>query len=214
MKISDYKNKEKGRDVVILGNGPSVLDVDFDQLNNPIYIGLNGSLMLEDMKEIRHDYYVLSDARFVADPNKMSMLEKHLNKDTVCFFRRELYEKTNGMLNETHYIRSLGRDGFSFDLKRGYYFGCTTVALALQLAAYLGAGRIILTGVDLTYSGDMPRYYKEVVVHEVDNFSCVQITNIRNAFKLLEEVNIELLSASKESMLRPYLPYLNLSNGS
>jgi hypothetical protein len=202
---------EKGRDIVILGNGPSLRDVDFDKLKNPVFIGLNGSALIAEEKGIKERYYVLSDLRFVKDKAKLGILKSKLCKNSKIVARKELANYLSQEINnEQFFVRSLGRDGFSNDMKKGFYFGCTTVMLALQLAHYLGGGRIFLCGVDLKYDPVKPRFYKEDKVHGVDNFSCVQIHNIRTSYKFLKEKGVELYNCSANSLLMPYVPYYEM----
>ncbi|WP_396587490.1 6-hydroxymethylpterin diphosphokinase MptE-like protein [Bermanella sp. R86510] len=210
--IKTLAGAESGRDIVILGNGPSLPEMNFKKLSDPVYIGLNGSVLISNEKDIKEKYYVLSDLRFVKDKSKLSILKDNLNGDTKIIVRKELLNYLSGeLINDLYSVRSLGRDGFSEDVKKGFYFGCTTVMLALQLAHYLGGGRVFLCGVDLRYDPVKPRFYKEDNVHGVDNFSCVQIHNIRESFKLLQENGVALFNCSPNSLLKPYVPYYELS---
>lgn len=203
---------ESGRDIVVLGNGPSLREMNFDKLSNPVFIGLNGSALISGEKEIKEKYYVLSDLRFVKDKSKISILKNNLGLDTKIVVRKELLNYLSGELdNDLYPVRSLGRDGFSMDINKGFYFGCTTVMLALQLANYLGGKRIFLCGVDLKYDPLKPRFYKEDKVHSVDNFSCVQIHNIRESFKLFKMRGVDLFNCSPSSLLKPYIPYYDFS---
>jgi len=206
--VKELAKMEAGRDIVILGNGPSLSEVNFDKLSDPVFIGLNGSALIANEKNIKEKYYVLSDLRFVKDQAKLSILKNNLNSCTKIVIRKELFNYVRDELdNDLYPIRSLGRDGFSMDVRKGFYFGCTTVMLALQLASYLGAKRIFLCGVDLKYDPLKPRFYKEDKVHSVDNYSCVQIHNIRNSFKILKQHGVALFNCSSNSLLRPYIPY-------
>jgi hypothetical protein len=214
MKKTELKSlylAEKGRDIVVLGNGPSLRDMNFNNLTNPVFIGLNGSVLISEEKGINEEYYVLSDLRFVKDKSKLLVLKNNLTKDTKIIVRKELYSYLSDELdNSIIPVRSLGRDGFSVDINKGFYFGCTTVMLALQLAYYLGGERIYLCGVDLKYDPLKPRFYKEENIHSVDNFSCVQIHNIREAFKFFKDKGVQLFNCSSSSLLKPYVPYYEL----
>ncbi|MDA6494840.1 hypothetical protein OSL15_24175, partial [Escherichia coli] len=57
------------------------------------------------------------------------------------------------------------------------------------------------------YPRSKPRFYSEKKTSPIDNFTCVQIKNIREAYKQLKQHNIGLFNCSKNSLLRPYLPY-------
>lgn len=209
--VFSLKRAAFGRDVVILGNGPSLTKMNFTELNDPVFIGVNGSAVFSSERNIVDDYYVLSDLRFVSDPLKVQLLKDNLSPYTVLVIRKELEEIVSRELpNRYCVVRSLGRDGFSSDLKKGYYFGCTTVMLALQLSSYISAGSVYLCGVDLRYDPEKPRFYKESTVHSVDNFACVQIHNIRRAYQELRKDGVELFNCSPYSLLRPYTPYYEL----
>jgi len=210
--IYSLLNAEAGRNIVILGNGPSLHQMEFDKITNPIFIGINGSALIAKEQGFKEQYYVLSDLRFVNDPLKMDILKNNLDSNTKIIVRSELEAKVKAELKqEILTTRALGRDGFSDDLTKGYYFGCTTTMLALQLASYIGGNNIFLCGVDLKYDFAKPRFYEESKIHTIDNFSCVQIHNIRNAYKHLKENNINLFHCSPNSLIKPYLPYYELS---
>ena len=109
-------------------------------------------------------------------------------------------------------MKSLARDGFSFDLNIGFYFGSTTVMLGIQLAYYLGCKNIYLIGVDFTYvlleeKGKQIRSYAEGKAQEFDPLLSVQMKNIADSHLLLQEHGINLWLCSEESLLRPYIPY-------
>ena len=168
-KVLNLKGEYESRDVVILGNGPSLNDVDFSKFNNPIIIGLNSSILITKEKQIKNDFYVLTDTRFVSNKEKINHLNNFLERDIPLVIRAELVDLIpNDFEKNTYLIRSLGRDGFSFDLRKGFYFGCTTVMLALQLAVYIGGKNIYLCGVDLFYNKEKLRFYKESIPSEVE----------------------------------------------
>ena len=209
--VNILKSAESGKNVVILGNGPSINEMNFSDVKNSVFIGLNGSAIVSRRKGIVEKYYVLSDKRFVQDEAKLGIIKDNVSSKTNIIIRRELFQylpELNG--KRSILVRSLGRDGFSFDLNRGFYFGCTTTMLALQLAAFLGAKNIYLCGVDLKYNMSQPRFYREKKVAEIDNFSCVQIHNIREAYKSLKNTGVNLYNCSPNSLLEPYLPYYDM----
>ena len=209
--VKELRGIHAGREIVILGNGPSLREMDFTKLDDPIFIGMNGSAVVANEGGIVEHYYVLSDHRFVKDRFKMDMLKENLGCTSTLVVRKELEPIVSAELGQPLVgVRSLGRDGFSHDLSRGFYFGCTTVMLGMQLADYIGGKRIYLCGMDLRYVSGQPRAYREKIVHSVDNFSCVQIHNVRLAFKSLASKGVSVFNCSEESLLRPYMPYYDL----
>ncbi|MCF5866929.1 6-hydroxymethylpterin diphosphokinase MptE-like protein [Aeromonas veronii] len=209
MRIKELKNKELGRDIYIVANGHSANNKDvIDSLKGNTVIGMNATPLLTEKYGLHIDYYTVSDERFLRDKEKFNIATDMLHHSTVRVFRSELIKHDAPYwIDKTYYIRSLGRDGFSSNLANGFYFGCTTTMFSIQLATYLGASNIYLVGVDLQYPKDKPRFYAEREPAPIDNFTCVQIKNIRNAYKILQQKNIGLFNCSKNSLLKPYIPF-------
>lgn len=208
MNIKNLKNKEFGKDIYIIANGHSANNAHtINTLKDKVTIGMNATPILSQKFGLELDYYTVSDERFLKDKEKHRMATSMLSENTIRVFRSELRKHDSPiMIDKTYYIRSLGRDGFSFNLANGFYFGCTTTMLSIQLAAYLGAKNIYLIGVDLQYPSDQPRFYNEKNPAPVDNFTCVQIKNIRDAYLKLKEKGSIVYNCSRNSLLVPYIP--------
>ena len=210
--IRDLKNVNKGEDIFILANAPSIKKNDLSRLKGKVVIGMNANPLLEKEFGFVSDYYVVSDLRFITHPQKRPMATEMLDKKTKRVFRQELMaEDQDELKDKTYYIKSLGRNGFSCDLEEGYYFGVTTTMLAVQLAAYLGAKNIYILGMDLKYKKGDARFYHETSVQEYDKFTSTQIYNVQNAYKILKENDVNLYNCSKTSLLFPYLPFIDFN---
>jgi len=213
LNVTGIKNSLIGEDIYILGNGPSIKDEDLTKLDNKYSIGLNASPLLETEFSFKSQYYVLSDTRFISHPDKRAMATTMLSPGSTRIFRKELYEYDDEKhKSDTYYVNAIGKNGFSLDLALGFYFGCTTTMLAIQVAYYLGCKRIFLLGNDLTYSSKNPRFYKEYIAQEFDRFTSIQIWNIRNSYNILNEHGVQLYNCSKQSLLRPYIPFFKAFN--
>ena len=206
--IRNLKDSRRGERAFILGNGPSILDTDLSCLKGELVIGMNGSPLLEEQFDFHASHYALSDARFLNNPDKHYVCTSALKNDVVRVLRYELQmDDDPEQRDRTHYVRSMGKNGYSFHLCRGYYFGCTTSMLALQLASYIGSKEIYLLGMDFKYTAENRRFYEEKHPDPVDPFLSVQLWNMRNAYQLLKERGVSVAMCSKYSNLRPYLPY-------
>lgn len=209
--IKNIRNKDAGKRVFILANGPSIGAEDLSFLREEIVIGMNASSVLERKFGITSNYYVVSDTRFINHPQKRSMCTTDLDPKTIRILREELEEFDDKSLkNKSYYLRAIGRDGFSKNLSAGYFFGCTTTMLAIQTAYYIGATEIYLIGCDLRYPAHSPRFYSEQSPQIEDSFTSVQIWNIANAAEILEAEGKKLYTCSAISFLRPYIPHLEL----
>jgi len=212
-KIKKLKNKEKNKDIYILANAPSIKENDLSFLKDKITIGMNANPLLEEEFGFTSSYYVVSDKRFLNHQQKRLMATSMLHENTIRVLRSELKEDDDPKLkNRTYYVKAIGKNGYSFNLSKGYYFGVTTTMLAIQLSSYLGAKNIYILGMDLKYDGKNPRFYKEDKVQEFDSFTSVQIYNVRNAYLVLKEKGVNLFNCSSNSLLYPYLPYITFND--
>lgn len=202
-------NKEEGKRCFIIANGPSVRDHDLSLLKNEIVIGMNASTILDREYDFFTKYYVLTDARFLNHPIKRKYATINLSPKTIRVLRNELFiNDDNNLPNATFYVKSIGRDGFSFNIHKGFYFGCTTTMLAIQLAATLGCSYIYLLGLDLSnYIGTNTRFYKEVHPQEYDLFISTQIYNICRAYEELSRNQVKLYHCNQKSLISPYIPF-------
>lgn len=205
---SALRGKERGRRVFVLGNGPSLLTEDLSKLSGELVIGMNASTRLEAEYGFVQKYYCVSDARFLNHPEKRIWATSKLDANTVRVLRRDLNRFDDPIFeSKTVYVPHLKRDGFSENLEIGFYYGCSTTMLAIQLAHHLGCQEIFLLGVDLRYSKESPRFYKEKSPQVEDSFTSVQVWNIANAYNVMRSKNVGLYLCSKNSFLRPYIPY-------
>lgn len=203
------RNREQGRQAFILGNGPSIIKEDLSQLTGRVTIGMNASTMLERQYGFTQTYYCLSDSRFLQNPEKRGWATSNLSEKTQRVVRKDIRGYDDPTLAmRTCYTPHIKRDGFSPDLDVGFYYGCTTTMLAVQLAFHLGCTDVFLLGVDLRYAPESPRFYAEHNPQLEDSFTSVQIWNLANAERLMAAQGRRLLNCSERSLLRPYLPYV------
>ena len=202
------RNSDKGKRAFILANGPSILKANLSLLKNEIVIGMNASTMLEEKFDFTSKYYVVSDARFINAPEKRPWATVKLSPSTHRIVRNDLRLLDDlSLKNRTTYVAPLSRDGFSRNLSAGFYYGCTTTMLAIQLAWHIGARQVYLLGCDLRYPEESPRFYKEPTPQLEDHFISVQLYNIINAATVFEREGRSLINCSPLSFLRPYLPF-------
>ncbi len=204
--VAELAGSATGRTAFVLGNGPSVLEHDLHKLDGHLVIGMNASTLLSERFGFRTTHYVVSDLRFIKHPEKRQFGTNRLPDSMIRVFREELrWVDDPDWVPRTYYVKALGRSGFSENLQLGFYHGCTTTMLAIQLAFHMGAVRIALLGNDLKYSGDKPRFYEESQVQSNDPFLSVQLWNVRNAARELCERGCELFICTKNSNLVPYV---------
>lgn len=206
-KISRYRGVHTNETAFILGTGPSIKKEDLSKLQGKIVYTINGATILQEQFGFKPTFFCTSDSRFL-NSSKRELATSSLHQDTVRLVRDVIrpYDDTS-LEKRTHYISTLGKNGFSKHMDRGFYFWCTSISLAIQMAWYTSAKRVALLGVDLSYATDQPRFYKEDIPQPVDPFVGVQIQNIAMAAQEFEAAGREFVCCSETSMLRPYLSY-------
>ena len=207
-----FQDREKGRSAYIIGNGPSIRTHNLSLLMGRVVIGMNASPLLERQHGFRAQYYTLSDRRFLVDSGKRPICCGDLPPYSYRILRGDLDvddDQSAEIQGRTCYVRPLGRDGFSRNLRRGFYFGSTTTMLAIQLAYYMGCQDIYLLGVDMRYSDESPRFYSEEVPQMPDNLISVQLKNIADAYRELKREGRHLMCCTESSFLRAYLPFMD-----
>lgn len=208
--VTELKGALGGRPAFVLGNGPSIRTHDLSLLRGLDVIGMNASVLLEAEHGFRCRYYTVSDARFLNHPQKRPLATSRLRSDTLRVLRDELRESdAPEWIDKTFYVKSRGKNGFSDDLRRGFYFGCTTSMLAIQLAYYAGASTIYLLGNDFRYPPSQPRFYYESNPQPPDPFLSIQLWNIRLAWKELRVRGVDMYVCTRDTNLAPYVPLID-----
>tara|TARA_R110002167_G_scaffold359957_1_gene577211 strand:- start:1805 stop:2491 length:687 start_codon:yes stop_codon:yes gene_type:complete len=205
------KGKESGKDVYILANGPSLKSLDLSFLRGETVIGMNASALIEKKYGVVSKYYVVSDKRFMDVEEKKKIVTSDLCEETIRILRSDIEAvDSDGLEHRSIYVKPLERDGFSKNISNGFFYGCTTTMLALQLAYYIGAKNVYLLGCDLKYPKESPRFYKEEKPQLSDSFVSVQIKNISESRQFFQSRGGDLFGCSQDSFLRSYLPYYSL----
>jgi len=158
--IQVYEKKHQGQVGVIIANGPSLNDINLDQLKQFVTIGMNRIYLLRNKSDFKPDYYCLED-HMVAEDNaaEISSLE-----GSVMFIPKDLSYciKNNKRILYTNLVRRYKGakqiSSFSMDFSEKAYWGGTVTYYALQLAYYLGFKEVYIVGLDHSYS--QPDYAK------------------------------------------------------
>ncbi len=165
--IKQLKNSKQGQTAYILGNAPSLNELDIDQLMARESFWCNRAYKLEEQGYIfRPKYY------FIADPLTIQEIPDEIMgiKAGIKFFRHEVYRlaaKSHPDELKQQHIISFKSDqtpapgtamcddenNFSYDPDIHIYQGWTVVLDAVQFAFYMGYSRVYVGGVDLDYSG-------------------------------------------------------------
>jgi len=144
--LKRFKDYHRGEDCFLVGNGPSLNNLDLSLTKGKHVIGLNKIFLLFKRVPLDLSYHVAVNSYV------MEQSSSEIEKLNCCSF----LSYTNGA---SRYVKSLphvkfiktgafNKWGFQKDLEKPL-FECNTVTyVAMQLAYYLGFSRVFLIGVD------------------------------------------------------------------
>lgn len=106
--------------------------------------------------QLKNIVFLVSDPRYIPKVN-FSKIPK--NNFSIPFYINKS-SLINKNLKNFQYLRTyslLGRDGFSIDINKGFYHGCSSTFVAIQLACYLGFSSINVFGTKYNYGRNINR---------------------------------------------------------
>lgn len=151
--IKSWKDKFLGNTCYILGNGPSLKDIDLWDLEYPTF-GTNRIYLSGWQPNFFVTVNPLIYEQFFDEILGM--------EDTFFFFNQHMPD--NKLVNDYSMIETSGDAAFTFgNPEDKIWEGCTVTYVAMQLAYYMGFRRVILLGVDHDFGkyNDLP--HKEIM---------------------------------------------------
>jgi hypothetical protein len=141
----ELKDKHKGERCFIIGNGPSLNDMDMSLLKNEITIGMNRIYLLFPKLGFSTNYYVAVNglvveqcAREIEEVDSIKFVSwltrRYVKPESDCFYVHDPYGG--------HRIK------FSKNPLSKTYFDSTVTFVSIQLAYWMGFDEVILIGVD------------------------------------------------------------------
>jgi hypothetical protein len=171
-----FKNKHKGQRCFIIGNGPSLKEMDLAPLRNEFTFGLNRIYLLFESLGFATTYFV-SVNKLVIEQCADEIVKLSCPK-FVCWGTQSLIPVTSNMI----FIRSRTSSRFRTDIPReGVSEGSTVTYVAMQLAYYMGFQQIILIGVDHSFTTKGPA--NELVTSQGDDPNHFHPEYFRKGFK-------------------------------
>ncbi|CCK80304.1 6-hydroxymethylpterin diphosphokinase MptE-like protein [Desulfobacula toluolica] len=145
------KNKYKNQRVFVIGNGPSLNEMNLKHLKNEITIGCNGLFLKFDEMGFAPAFYTVEDNLVAED--RRNIINNLQNTIKILPYDLRYCLKPDKNTIFINFIRNYpGFPDFSFDCENMVYWGGTVTYLNIQLACYLGAKEIYLIGIDHDYT--------------------------------------------------------------
>jgi glycosyltransferase involved in cell wall biosynthesis/Tfp pilus assembly protein PilF len=148
--LKHYKDYHSGQRCVIIGNGPSLNNMDLSFLKDEITFGLNRIYLLDDTWDFTPTYYVSINPLVIEQSHEeISKIPaiKFLNYSGAQYFNNP---------ENTIFLKSVPELKFSKNPAKGICEGYTVTYVAMQLAYYMGFSDVFLIGVDHNFSTSGP----------------------------------------------------------
>ncbi|MFC1714992.1 6-hydroxymethylpterin diphosphokinase MptE-like protein [Candidatus Poribacteria bacterium] len=146
-RIRALKDKHREERCFILGNGPSLKKTDLSRLESEFTFGLNRIYLLFDELGFVTTYYV-SVNRLVIEQCASEIIGKVPCPKFISWRARGLIEFAPDMM----FLRSHYSPRFFTNITEGVWEGATVTYVAMQVAYYLGFEKVILVGVDHSFT--------------------------------------------------------------
>jgi len=147
-RLVSFQEKHRGQRCFIMGNGPSLKNMDLRPLQNEVTFGLNRIYLLFDKLPFIPTYYVCVNELVLeqfAFEIKRLLIPKFLNWN-----RRAHFDSNDTSGNYLRLSLSI-HDRFNQNIAQPFYSGGTVTYIAIQLAFIMGFSEVILLGVDHSF---------------------------------------------------------------
>ena len=139
IKIQNIRNSGKGKMLVIVASGPSVLEVDF----KPLYDNSLVDIMLINrpiVSGLKHKYWAFCDKS-----------QYKMNREYFDQYKGTVINSNNvvQVSDKQIIIKSKSMTGFSMNLLDGYCIGYSSVYANIQTALWMGYDKIFVFGMDM-----------------------------------------------------------------
>jgi hypothetical protein len=148
--FENLRDAYRGKTCFVLGNGPSLRQMDLQPLEKLFTFGMNRIYLLFNEMSFTPSFYVCINPLVIQQ--SASEISGIRALKFINWSERNLFIQTT----ETIYLRELFTPVFSTDLRRGVWGGATVTFVALQIAYFLGFQKVILIGVDHRFKSAGP----------------------------------------------------------
>jgi hypothetical protein len=158
LQLASYKDRHRGERVVIIGNGPSLNELDLTRLKSETTIAVNGIFYAADQMGFDPSYYVVEDTAVMKDNLDEIIAYQAGHKFFPSIYRKLVGERPNVsyfMMNRGFYepgSPDFCIPRFSVDPGHHLFSGQSVTSINLQLAYHLGFEEVVLIGMDFSYT--------------------------------------------------------------
>jgi hypothetical protein len=136
------RDRYRGRRAFIIGNGPSLRDMDLSPLRNEVTFGLNRIYLLFERMGFSTTFLVSVNIHVIEQcAGELAATDA---KQIFSWLGRKYIERAQ----DVTFVRPVSTPHFARDPSSGLWEGATVTFVAMQLAYHMGFDEVILIGVD------------------------------------------------------------------
>jgi hypothetical protein len=148
-KLEQFRNIHQGEKCFIIGNGPSLNQMDLNLLNDHICFGLNKIHLLFERTGLSINYHVAVNPLVIEQS-----FDKFVELECPSFLSFNARQKQAKSVGNLFYLFSTTPFTFSREIRMGIHEGYTVTYVAMQIAYFMGFKEVYLIGVDHNFSVD------------------------------------------------------------
>ena len=156
--IRHWENAHRGERVFIIGNGPSLNEIDLTKLQGESTIAVNGIFYASEKMGFDPTFYVVEDTSVMKE-NLDSIKEFKAGHKFFPTIYRDMHGEGENvsffMMNRGFYEKSSPNycvPRFSTNAASSLFAGQSVTIINLQLAYYMGFSEVVLIGMDFSYT--------------------------------------------------------------
>jgi len=163
--LNRFKNIHSGQSCFIIGNGPSLNQMDLSRLKGCYTFGLNKIYLIFDRADLKLSYHVAVN-RLVIEQS----LEQFKLMDCPSFLSyRAARPLLEGSEPNFYFLATGGPFTFRKDITTPLHEGFTVTFVAMQIAYYMGFQNVFLIGVDHNYAARGRANEEQFMEHDDPN---------------------------------------------
>jgi hypothetical protein len=151
--LGAYRNAFRGRRAVIIGNGPSLRRTDLSLLADEVTFGLNRVYLLFEELGVATTFLVSINELVISQ-----VADELAQVPSPKFFRWGSRHLFQGHDEGMAFLQSRRQPGFCRDVRSGVWEGATVTYVAMQLAFHMGFHKVVLVGVDHSFTTAGPAH--------------------------------------------------------
>ena len=213
LKNSRFKDKHAGETCFIIGNGPSIKEMDLSKLSDKYTFMVNASINTKLFDVIKPNYHCVYDRAVLNELSDVLRKNFENNKYNTEFFLNRIAMKEFKDYKNVNFVYSTIlpiEDKIRYDLTKNANVFINVLPFAIMCALYMGFKKIILLGCDFSffayrkqahfYDIEKQKVRKETLYQDLAGCA-IAWQQYNSLKKFAMKNNIEIINSTPNSLL-------------